>query len=146
MTDLNPVFQGIVEAHSLARLVRAADHVAGAETDAPNFEPFMEDLQKAVEPFRQLIALPQVGQIVQYFNPSYAPADNDHTGVGPYAAIVTKAWEYGNSTLCNLAVITPGKDAVTHVRSVPEQGSDMDDAKYPSWAREQVCLPLRDAA
>lgn len=129
----------MIEIHPiLTKLVRAADNVAGSETDAPNFGPFMADLQKAIEPFRKLIALPQVGQTVHYFNPSYGPADNDHTGVGPYAAIVTRAWEYGNSTMCNLAVVTPGKETLTHIGSVPEQGSDMDDAKYPSWVRTQV--------
>jgi hypothetical protein len=128
----HPIFEEILQAHGL-RLLRAADNVAGAETDSPNFEPFLEELQAAVGPFIKLISPPRVGQTVQYFNPSYAPGDNDGTGAGPYVAFVTRAWDYYDSLMCNLAVVTPGKDGLTHVRSVPQQGSAQDDGKYPCW-------------
>jgi hypothetical protein len=117
----------------LARLVRAASNVAGSEMDAPNFDAFLCELQRAVIPFDGMTALPPVGTVVQYFNPAYGPADNEHTGAGPYPTIVTKAWEYADSRMCNLAVVTPGKDTLAHVQSVPERGSQMDDGKYPSW-------------
>lgn len=133
--SLHPVFQGICEAHGLQRLVRAADNVAGAETDSPNYDAFAAELQEAIEPFRKLISLPLVGQIVHYYNPAYAPSDNEHTGVGPYAALVTRAWEYGNSVLCNLKVVTPGKEVLADIGSVPERGSEMDRADYPCWSR-----------
>jgi hypothetical protein len=132
MSRPHPIFEDILDAHGL-RLLRAADHVAGAETDSPNFEPFLEELQEAVKPFAKLISPPRVGQAVQYFNPSYATADNDHTGVGPYTAFVTRAWDYHDSLMCNLAVVTPGKEALAHVRSVPQRGSSADDGEYPCW-------------
>lgn len=118
---------------ALARLVRAASNVAGSEAGAPNFDAFLLELQQSVAPFEGMIALPPVGTTVQYFNPAYAPGDNEHTGCGPYAAIVTRAWEYADSRMCNLAVVTPGKDVLAEVRSIPERGSQMDDGKYPSW-------------
>lgn len=117
----------------LVRLVRAATNVAGAETDAPNFDAFLFELQQSVAPFEGMIALPPVGTVVQYFNPAYSPGDNQHAGRGPYAAIVTRAWEYADSRMCNLSVVTPGKDALAEVRSVPERGSQADDGKYPCW-------------
>jgi hypothetical protein len=76
----------------IKRLVRAAVHVAGAETDAPNYEAFAMELQDAVKPFEHLVAPPLVGDVVQYFNPSYAPDDNEGVGVGPYSATVLKAF------------------------------------------------------
>lgn len=132
MAPAHPIFEEILEVHGL-RLLRAAEHVAGAETDAPNFEPFLEELQEAVKPFAKLITPPRVGQAVQYFNPAYAPGDNESVGVGPYVAFVTRSWDYFDSLMCNLAVVTPGKDGLTHVRSVPQCGSASDKGEYPCW-------------
>lgn len=126
------MIEGLASA-DLLRLFRAAESVVGAETDCPNFEAFMAELQDAVKPFAKLISPPRIGQAVQYFNPAYAPSDNEGTGVGPYTAFVTRAWDYYDSLTCNLAVVTPGKDGLVHIGSVPQRGSRGDDGKYPSW-------------
>lgn len=78
-------------------------------------------------------SLPRVGATVQYFNPAYSPSENNGSGVGPYCAFVTRSWDYCGSPMCNLAVVTPGKDALAHVYSVPHLGSATDDGKYPCW-------------
>lgn len=130
--SLHPILDELTGVQGL-RLLRAAENVAGAETDEPNFEPFLAELQEAVKPFAKLISPPRVGQTVWYFNPAYAPSDNGGTGVGPYAAFVTRAWDYYDSLMCNLAVLTPGKETTFHAFSVPQQGSRADDGQYPCW-------------
>ena len=133
---MHAIFEEILKAHGL-RLLRAADNVAGAETDAPNFEPFLAELQEAVKPFAKLISPPKVGDTVHYFNPAYDAGDNRGTGAGPYAAIVTRAWDDYGSLICNLAVVTPGKEALAHICSVPQRGSAADDGKYACWSFAQ---------
>lgn len=79
--------------------------------------------------------IPRVGAIVHYYNPNYAPEDNEHTGEGPYAAIVTRAWDAGETLYCNLAIITPGKETVAQVGTVPyfrHKGAEQAP-EYPRW-------------